>query len=292
MSISEHNLSIIIVTIKSEQIIDRCLKSINNNNIPIIVVENSSNLNFIKQLESKYKNIKCILSNKNLGMGSGNNLGIKEAQTDYVFIINPDVILEKNTLKEIFEASKSIKDFSILSPISSDTKNKNYGYFKNKIKDSETSKPFKVDWVDGCTMLLNKRKLGKEVYFDENFFMYLESTDLCIRANNQGGSIFVVPNAKMEHKGASTVDSKYKEEIEYSRNWHWIWSKFYFSKKHFGIFKAIRQGILASFFSYFKSFFYFLVNNKEKKKIYYNRASGFYNALLGKSSWYRPKLDD
>ena len=44
------------------------------------------------------------------------------------------VILEKNTLKEIFEASKSIKDFSILSPISSDTKNKNYGYFKNKIK--------------------------------------------------------------------------------------------------------------------------------------------------------------
>ena len=97
MSISEHNLSIIIVTIKSEQIIDRCLKSINNNNIPIIVVENSSNLNFIKQLESKYKNIKCILSNKNLGMGSGNNLGIKEAQTDYVFVNPSDVVLNKKT---------------------------------------------------------------------------------------------------------------------------------------------------------------------------------------------------
>ena len=46
MSISEHNLSIIIVTIKSAQVIHQCIKSINNNNVPIIVVENSSDLNF------------------------------------------------------------------------------------------------------------------------------------------------------------------------------------------------------------------------------------------------------
>ena len=78
MSISEHNLSIIIVTIKSEKIIDECIKSINRNNIPIIIVENSNNANFTDSLQKKYKNIKCILSNKNLGMGPGNNIGIKE----------------------------------------------------------------------------------------------------------------------------------------------------------------------------------------------------------------------
>ena len=76
MSISEHNLSIIIVTIKSAQVIHQCIKSINNNNVPIIVVENSSDSNFTQALERKYKNIKCILSNENLGMGSGNNIGI------------------------------------------------------------------------------------------------------------------------------------------------------------------------------------------------------------------------
>ena len=292
MSISEHNLSIIIVTIKSDQVIHQCIKSINNNNVPIIVVENSGDSNFTQALERKYKNIKCILSNENLGMGSGNNIGIKAAQTDYVFIINPDVVLDNSALNELLIASKSLPDFSILSPVSSNKNVSNYGYFNNKKNNFENKKPFKVDWVDGCTMLLNKKKLNNEAYFDENFFMYLESTDLCMRTTNNGGSIFVAPKAKMIHQGANTIDLKYKEEVEYSRNWHWIWSKFYFNKKHFGFFKAIRQGILTCFSSILKSFLYLLINNKIKKKIYFNRASGFYNALVGKSSWYRPNLDD
>ena len=95
MSISRQNLSIVIVTIKSEGVIDQCIESINQD-LPIIIVENSNNSKFTNYLEKKYKNIRCVLSKENLGMGSGNNLGIKEAKTDYVFIINPDVVLENN----------------------------------------------------------------------------------------------------------------------------------------------------------------------------------------------------
>ena len=118
MSISRQNLSIVIVTIKSEGVIEQCIESINED-LPIIVVENSDNSKFANYLEKKYKNIKCILTKENLGMGSGNNLGIKEAKTDYVFIINPDVVLEKNSINELILASEKISDFSILSPISS-----------------------------------------------------------------------------------------------------------------------------------------------------------------------------
>ena len=107
MSISRQNLSIVIVTIKSEGVIDQCIESINQD-LPIVIVENSNNSVFTNYLENKYKNIKCILSKKNLGMGSGNNLGIKEVKTDYVFIINPDVILEYNTIDELILASKQI----------------------------------------------------------------------------------------------------------------------------------------------------------------------------------------
>lgn len=292
MSISEHNLSIIIVTIKSEKIIDQCIKSINRNNIPIIIVENSDNSDFTTSLKTKYKNIKCILSNKNLGMGSGNNIGIKAAKTDYVFIINPDVVLENDALSELLLASQSLSDFSILSPISSNPDVKNYGFFNNKKIVNKMDEPFEVNWVDGCTMLLNKKMLKNNVYFDENFFMYLENTDLCMRTLNEGGSIFVVPKAKMVHHGAKTIDQKYANEIELSRNWHWMWSKFYFNKKHFGISKAIADGILRFVSSISKFLFYFLIMNKMKKKIYLNRAYGFYNALLGKPSWYRPNLND
>ena len=115
MSISGQNLTIVIVTLKSEKIIDQCMKSINKN-IPIIIVENSNNQKFKDELESKYQNLKCILSQSNLGMGPGNNIGIKESKTDYVLILNPDVVLEKNTLDELFLASNELLNFSILGP--------------------------------------------------------------------------------------------------------------------------------------------------------------------------------
>ena len=94
MSTSGQNLTIVIVTLKSEKVIDDCIKSMNRD-VPIIVVEHSNNHSFKEKLEHSYKNLKCILSKPNLGMGTGNNIGIKAAETEYVLILNPDVILEK-----------------------------------------------------------------------------------------------------------------------------------------------------------------------------------------------------
>tara|TARA_B100001765_G_scaffold214797_1_gene183959 strand:+ start:1038 stop:1907 length:870 start_codon:yes stop_codon:yes gene_type:complete len=289
MSISGQNLSVVIVTLKSEKIIHQCINSINQN-IPIIVVEHSDNKNFKEELEQKYKNLKCILSKSNLGMGTGNNIGIKDANTEYVLILNPDVILEKNTIEELFLASKHLKEYTILAPLEKSFAN--YGMTKNKIlnKNLEDA-PFKVDFVDGFAMVI-KKNFFKEKYFDENFFMYLENNDLCKRVISQGGSIYVVPRSRINHLAARTVDQKFEYEIELSRNWHWIWSKFYFSKKHFGFFKAFYEGFPKYCTSLLKILFYLLINNKKKRKIYFNRASGFYNAYLGKSSWYRPNLDD
>ena len=141
-------------------------------------------------------------------------------------------------------------------------------------------------------MLLNKNKFKDDIYFDENFFLYLENNDLCIRVKRAGGSIYVVPTAKINHRGSKAVDLKYKDEVELSRNWHWIWSKFYFNKKNFGFFKAIIECLPSYISSILKFIFYSLINNGFKKRIYLNRASGFYNALIGKSSWYRPNIDN
>ncbi len=82
MSISGQNLSIIIVTLKSEQVIDECINSIDPE-IPIIIVENSNNLNFKRDCENKYKNVKCILTNKNLGIRNSKQ---HRAKIYYIFI--------------------------------------------------------------------------------------------------------------------------------------------------------------------------------------------------------------
>ena len=291
MSISRQNLSIVIVTLKSEKVINQCIESIGNE-LPIIVVENSTDSVFKNYLEKTFKNVKCVLSGDNLGMGSANNIGIKLATTDYVYILNPDTTLEPNTLDELFLASRKLNDFSIISPICSDRNFPNYKILNKKEILTDDNMPFAVDYVDGFSMLLNKNKFKNDSYFDENFFMYLENNDLCKKVTDEGGSIFIVPSSKINHSGGKTVDQKFYKELELSRNWHWTWSKFYFNKKNFGFIKAIMACIDTYFSSILKFVFYFIIGNSYKKKINFNRASGFYNALLGKPSWYRPNIKD
>ena len=290
MSISRQNLSIVIVTLKSEKVIHQCIKSLNQN-IPIIVVEHSDNKKLKEDLEKKYNNLKCILAKSNLGMGSGNNIGLKAANTDYVLLLNPDVLLEDNTIEELFLASQNLANFSMLAPLEKNFNN--YGFLnKKKSNKNLEDAPFEVDFIDGFAMLINKKKFEEIDYFDENFFMYLENNDLCKRSRDKGDLIYIVPKSKINHLAAKAVDKKYEDEVEFSRNWHWIWSKFYFNKKHYGFFKAFYEGFPRYCSSLIKFLFYLLINNKKKKKIYFNRASGFYNAFLGKASWYRPNLDN
>ena len=290
MSISRQNLSIVIVTLKSEKVIHQCIKSLNQN-IPIIVVEHSDNKKLKEDLEKKYNNLKCILAKSNLGMGSGNNIGLKAANTDYVLLLNPDVLLEDNTIEELFLASQNLANFSMLAPLEKNFNN--YGFLnKKKSNKNLEDAPFEVDFIDGFAMLINKKKFKEIDYFDENFFMYLENNDLCKRSRDKGDLIYIVPKSKINHLAAKAVDKKYEDEVEFSRNWHWIWSKFYFNKKHYGFFKAFYESFPRYCSSLIKFLFYLLINNKKKKKIYFNRASGFYNAFLGKASWYRPNLDN
>ena len=292
MSISRQNLSIVIVTFKSEMVIHECIKSIDND-IKIIIVENSNNSKFINELEKTYDNVTCVLSLENLGMGAGNNIGIKKAKTDFVLILNPDVILESSTINELIAASKKIINFAILAPISSNVDYPNYKLEEGKKIMIKNNSSFKVASVDGFAMLFNKKKLDTIIhhnYFDENFFMYLENDDLCKRIIEKNEDIYIVPTSKIKHLGGKASDIKYKNEIEGARNWHWIWSKFYFKKKHFGYLNAFTNGFPKFFSSLIKFFFYLLIKNKIKKKIYLNRASGFYNAARNKKSWYRPNI--
>jgi len=291
MSISRQNLSVIIVSFKSNHVIEHCIESIDKE-IRIIVVENSNDSLLKKKLEKKYENVRCILSDKNIGMGAGNNLGLRYVTTDFVLILNPDVKLEKDAISELIKASKKIDSFGLLSPISDNLKNPNYKRFKEeKIFDYEN--PFKVKSIDGYSMLLNftKIKMIKDFkFFDENFFLYLENEDLCKRLIEINEDIYVIPKSKIDHLGGKAVDPKYRNEIEYLRNWHWMWSKFYFNKKHYGYAIAVLK-IFKNLISAKIKFFYYLITlNTFKRKIYQMRLLGLISSMIGKNSYYRPKI--
>ena len=78
--------------------------------------------------------------------------------------------------------------------------------------------------------------------------------------------------------------------MELSRNWHWMWSSFYYHKKYNGFVFAFIKMFPKLFSSFFKTIFYTLALNKNKKAIYKQRFSGIFNSILGKVSWYRPKV--
>ena len=193
MSISRQNLSVIIVSFKSDHIIHRCINSIDKE-IEIIVIENSNNTKLKKDIEEKYKNVKCILSSTNIGMGAGNNAGIKIIDKDFVLILNPDVILEKNTIDEIINASKLLDSFGVIAPISDKPEYPNYKLDKSENHKFDNIKPFKVKAVDGYSMLLNLKRL-KELnnfnFFDENIFLYLENDDFCKRLRSNDENIYI-----------------------------------------------------------------------------------------------------
>jgi GT2 family glycosyltransferase len=281
MNSFEKNITFVIVAYKSNYIIEKCIKSIKPS-IKIIIVENSNDINFKSYLENKFSNVEVIIAKENLGYGKGNNLGLLKVKTQYAFILNPDVVLEDDCLLELHKAQLLLKeDFVILAP----NLLNNYGFFldrKNDLRNEITE----VDYVIGFAMLINLRKLTFDEIFDENFFLFLEEIDLCRRIKKNGGKIFVVPKSKVLHSGKE--GSKYSLNIELCRNWHWMWSLFYYNCKHFGILIAYKIAIGKFLLSLIKLIFFLILFNKKKILIHYYKLNGLFNAFLKKPAWLRP----
>ena len=274
-----NELTIVIVTFKSDKKIKDCLDSIPSE-IKIIVIENSDNENFKKDIEMKYQNLNCILTGENKGYAAANNLGLKKVNTKFALILNPDTILDKNAIKNFLARAKVTEEFWLLGPTSDQMVN----------LDLKKDNLIEVSTLKGFAIFLNLKKFNQN-FFDENFFLYFEEIDLCKRVMKEGGKIFLDPKIKISHIGGKSVYDVDKIELEKNRNWHWMWSTFYFHKKYKGFFIALLLVIPKFLSAFVKTIFYLLIFNKNKRDIYYCRLSGILNSIFGNKSWYRIPLD-
>ena len=277
------DLTVIITSFHSRDKIFSCIESIEKS-IKIIVIENSNDEKLKEEIHSKYQNVECILSKENLGYGAGNNLGLSKVETSYALIVNPDVTLNNDAVNKFFLSINNLGDFGIIAPISQNEKYNNFNINEDKeIKE--------VDNVKGFAMFLNMKNLKQINFFDDNFFLYFEEIDLCRRLKKNNSKIFIDPTIKVSHLGGTSHNSEIEKPMELSRNWHWMWSTFYFHKKHEGFLLALLK-ILPKFISAFiKVLIYSIMKNKKKRDIYYCRLSGIFNSIIGKKSWFRPSLD-
>ena len=279
-----NDITIGIVTFKSESVIFDCLKSIKKIK-KIIIFDNSNDKSLKLKFKKKYPKIKFILSKKNLGFGGGNNKIIDLVKTKFFFLLSPDTILNIKCEYELLKKIKNLNNFSVIAPFA---KENNYGYFN---QDNKNSKKlfYEVDYVKGFSMLFNKKKIKKYKGFDENIFLYLEEIDLCKRLRDKNEKIFIYKKEKIKNLGAKSSNIGF--EYEKCRNWHWMWSKVYFDKKHFGTFYAVNKYFFQIIKDIFKLIIFSMMLNRKKVFISYLRLSGVFNSLLGNSSWYRPKIN-
>ncbi|SVE41268.1 uncharacterized protein METZ01_LOCUS494122, partial [marine metagenome] len=175
-------------------------------------------------------------------------------------------------------------EFAIMGPYIQEKKNNND---KNYLKNSS---PIQVTNVKGFAMFLNLSEFKDVGFFDESFFFYFEEIDLCKRLVNHGKKIYLVPDVIIHHEGGASHEESIKKEMELSRNWHWMWSTFNYHRKYKGFFISFIIILPKLSSAIIKVLIYSLIFNKEKRKIYYQRLSGLINAMMGKSSWYRPKV--
>jgi len=232
------DLSIIIVNYRSLNKLALCLESISKASLEgisyeIILVENNSGDDLSSFISSGvFKEIKLINSPRNLGMGGGNNLGIKKARGRYILILNPDVFVKPKSIEGMLNYLKFNPQVGIIGPKLLNSDNSlQYScfrfpgffmpflrrtflgrYFSSQrdlfqMKDWDHNSVREVDWLLGSALLFKKENYlpnGKtwEPSFDKRYFMYFEDIDLCRQAWSHGLKVVYYPESVFIHDHA------------------------------------------------------------------------------------------
>ncbi len=276
------DLTIFFVSYYSKKKIEKIVSKLNNK-IKFLVIDNANENGLKKNLEKKYKNIRVINSIKNKGQTGGINLGFKNIKTKYSIYMDSDISFNPKIIDTFLKSTKKIKDFIIFAPQHERSfyKKEFHSNKYNKFKDIQLMK-----LVHGHFLFFNMKNVKKIGFFDENFFLYYEETDFCLRAYRKNQKIYVFPKIKVFHESGKSVNKGNPIEVEANKNWHFMWSKFYYYKKNYSYYQAYKNTILDLFESFIKfNLFYFF--NKRKKIIFYNRISGLLNSYMGKKSFRR-----
>jgi GT2 family glycosyltransferase len=234
-------LSVVIVNWNGEKYLYKCIESLLNqtlNDMEIVFVDNSSTDNSLKLVQENFNKKLKIVSNINNGYAGGANVGINYSNSDYVAIINPDVVfdpeymerccdfLEKNykvaavtgkLLKYDFDTNEKL---NVIDSVGISVRHDRYAYDigQNEVDIGKYDATNRVFAICGAAAVFKKESLEKikyeNEYFDEDFFAYKEDIDLCWRLNWAGFKCFYIHDALAYHGRAMNSAIGFFEKIK------------------------------------------------------------------------------
>lgn len=258
-------LSIIIVNYNVKEFLQNLIHSIekaaSNISHEIIIVDNASDDGSVDFIREKFPFTKLIVNNKNLGFSKGNNIGIAEAQGEYILFLNPDTLVSEDTFTKMIEFFETHPDAGLAGckilnsdgtiqlacrrsfpgPWTSFCKvtglssifPKSKLFARYNLTYLDENKTYEVDAVSGSFMMIKKEIYQKIGGFDEQFFMYGEDLDLCYRVQKAGYKVYYVHDSQIIHyKGESTRRSSLDE------------TKFFYNAMHLFVKKHLSSSFI------------------------------------------------
>ncbi|MFA6183901.1 MAG: glycosyltransferase family 2 protein [Parcubacteria group bacterium] len=213
---------VIILNYNGGDILKKCLESVYKLKYPnfqVVVVDNNSADNSFEEAQLSFGKFNFIKNSQNIGFAGGNNVAIKwalEKMADFVFLLNNDALVEKDTLDKLVFAAQKDRSIGILSPVIYKDKSKNIWFSGGKIDWFKMKAIHQNDirytqYITGCAMLVRKEVFKKIGLLDEKFFLYYEDVDFSFRARKNNFKLKIVSIAKVFHfeKSAESLNKFY-----------------------------------------------------------------------------------
>ena len=263
------NLSIIIVTYKSNFFLEDCLNSIGKQKIfpdEIIIHDNNSPIS-PKTIVDKFSKdnplirINFLSSKKNVGFATGVNYAVKKARNPTIMLLNPDLIVEGDAIDKLYQffknsnykravivggRSMSWDGSKVIDTVVKEPKFINILFEFTSLKKIfpdiiyskgfwdraaiKTKKEIDVYGISGNFFMIEKNDFYEIGMLDQKYFLYLEDVDFCIRANKKGFKIMYYPFAVVKHFHGGSSRTKRGKINQFA----WDDSKRYFVKKWYG----------------------------------------------------------
>lgn len=219
--------------------------------LEVIVVDNGSDEDPTRHLESSFPWAKVIRSEKNLGFAGGNNLGIQYATGDFLFFINNDTVLEEDIISPLMGTLLSDESigmicplihtygnpfeiqfagFSELHPITG--RNKCYHHPLSETRMYETAFPH------GAAMMISRRVLEEVGPMQEDYFLYYEELDWAQRIKNAGYRVMVEPSYSILHKESMSVKKISNLKLYYMTRNRILYMRRFSTKTRFAAFMS------------------------------------------------------